>query len=102
MQTDLFQETNHQDENTVYVGKLEYPYGRMFMSHMSSPNLDALHKMADAIGVNRKWFQNHKIHPHYDISKSMKQKAISLGAIEVSDKELINKCYPRLSKIMKS
>ena len=100
MQTNLFQESIPQDENTVYVGKLEFPYSRMLMSHMASPNLDALHKMADAIGVNRKWFQDHKIHPHYDISKSMKQKAISLGAIEVSDKELINKCYPVLSKFI--
>lgn len=87
-------------ESSVYVGSMEYRYGRMIMSHMGSSDLDALHRMADAIGVKRKWFQDKKHHPHYDISKQMKKKAIELGAIEVSDKELIRKCYPVLSEFM--
>lgn len=87
-------------DKTVYVGKREYPYGRMLMSHMASADIESLHKMADAIGVNRKWFQNKKNHPHYDVSKGMKQKAVELGAVEVSDKEIIRKCYPVLSKLM--
>lgn len=80
----------------VYVGNLEYPFGRMLMSHMASPNLDELHEMADKIGIARKWFQDDEkhAHPHYDICKSKKQLAISLGAIEVSDRELIKLCYP--------
>lgn len=78
----------------VYVGKLEFPYGRMLMSHMASPDLEELHKMAEAIGIKRKWFQDHEKHPHYDISKGKKQIAILMGAEEVSDKELIQKCYP--------
>lgn len=84
----------------VYVGKFEYPFGRMLMSHMASPDIEALHKMADAIGINRKWFQNKdkgdKLTPHYDICKSKKQLAIQLGAIEIGDRELIKLCYPDL------
>ena len=52
--------------------------------------------MANSIGIKRKWFQNDLLHPHYDISKSKKQLAISLGAVEVSDKELIRRCYPKM------
>ena len=81
------------NSKTVYVGTMEFPYGRMLMSHMASPDIEALHKMADAIGVKRKWFQNNKYHPHYDICKSMKKKAIALGAVEVNDRELIKRCY---------
>ena len=81
------------EDNNVYVGINEYKYGRMIMSHMSSPNIDALHKMADSLGLKREWFQNKKLHPHYDIRKGTKIKAISLGAILVSDKDLIRKCY---------
>lgn len=77
----------------VYVGILEFSYRGMLMSHMSSPDIEELHKMADTIGVSRKWFQNDKQHPHYDICKSKKQKAIRAGAVEVSDKELIKQCY---------
>ncbi len=83
----------------VYVGILEFPYRGMLMSHMGSPDLESLHRMAAAIGINRKWFQNHAMHPHYDICKAKKQLAIKLGALEVSDKELIRQCYPALNKL---
>ena len=73
----------------VYVGKNEYKYRRMIMSHMAADTLEELHEMAQAVGVVKKHFQNKKGKPHYDICKQMKQKAIELGAIEVRDRELI-------------
>lgn len=84
----------------VYVGKNEYKYGRMIMSHMGSDNIDELHEMANKLGLKREWFQDKKHHPHYDISKGMKLKAIELGAVEVSDKQLIRSCYPVLKNFM--
>lgn len=82
----------------VYVGKNEYAYGRMIMSHMSSPDLEELHEMADRLGLKRKWFQNDSKnwHPHYDVSKGFKQRAIEYGAKLVPDKELIRRCYPNM------
>lgn len=86
----------------VYVGTIEYAFGRMVMFHMASPDLDALHKMADAIGINRKWFQNHQynnrdmMHPHYDICKSKKVLAIKKGAVEINDRELVKICFPKM------
>jgi Protein of unknown function (DUF4031) len=88
----------------IYVGTMEFQFGRMLMSHMATDDeIEELHKMADAIGVNRKWFQNKttdRFTPHYDICKSMKAKAIKLGAKEINDRELINKCYPDLKKLL--
>lgn len=73
----------------VYVGKNEYKYGRMIMSHMAADTLEELHAMAKSIGVARRHFQNKKGKPHYDICKQMKDKAIKNGAIEVRDREII-------------
>lgn len=73
----------------VLVGKYKYRYGRMYLSHMAASSLKELHEMADAIGINRKWFQNKPGKPHYDICQAKKQKAIDLGAKLVSDKEII-------------
>lgn len=73
----------------VYVGTIEYPFGRMIMFHMIADSLDELHKMADDIGVQRKWFQNKQGHPHYDICKSKKRSAITFGAKEVRDYDMI-------------
>lgn len=72
----------------VLIGKNKYKLGRMYLSHMASDSLAELHDMAEKLGV-RKHFQNKKGKPHYDICQSNKLKAIQLGAIEVSDKEII-------------
>ena len=73
----------------VYIGKNEYKYGRMIMSHMIADSLEELHEMADKLKLKRSWFQDKPNRPHYDICKSYKQKALNLGAIEISDKEII-------------
>ena len=74
---------------TVYVDNMRFPYGRMIMCHMIADTLDELHEMADRIGVNRKWFQNNSLHPHYDISLGKKMMAIEFGARQIDSKELI-------------
>lgn len=73
----------------VYIGKNEYKYGRMILSHMAADTLEELHSMAENIGVSKAHFQNKKGKPHYDICKQNKQKALQLGAIEVNDRELV-------------
>lgn len=73
----------------VYVGKREYKYGRMIMSHMAADTLAELHDMAQRIGIEKRHFQDKIGKPHYDICKQNKTKAIELGAIEVDDREFI-------------
>ena len=71
----------------IYVDDTAYPFGRMIMCHLFSPDLDALHAMADRIGVKRCWFQDPRTMrkvswPHYDIAKSKRALAVAAGAIE--------------------
>lgn len=56
------------------------PFGRMLMSHLEADTLEELHEFAGRLGLRRSWFQDRSI-PHYDISKSMREKAIRMGAI---------------------
>lgn len=81
----------------VYVGTIEYKYGRMKMYHMASPDIEELHRMAEALGV-RKWFQGKSNRPHYDICRANKREAIKLGAVEVHDRELIKICFTEIKK----
>lgn len=78
---------------TVYVDDMYTnpmgQFGRMKMSHMWAPDFDDLHKMADAIGLARRWFQANASTPHYDVSMSLRTKAIELGAEPVTMKELV-------------
>lgn len=76
----------------VYVDDMyKYPigsYGRMKMSHMISDSSDELLRMADAIGVNRKWIQHPgTLNEHFDIAKSSRARAVELGAIEITYRE---------------
>lgn len=69
---------------TVYVDDMYlYPmgqFGRMKMSHMIATAEDELHAMADRIGLARRWFQG----DHYDVSISLRDKAIAAGAMEIT------------------
>ena len=57
---------------------------------MAADTLDELHAMARKIGMKRSWFQNkNERHPHYDLVKSRRDKAVALGAIEVTGRDII-------------
>ena len=68
---------------SVYVDESIHKYGRMIMCHMftDSESMGELHDMARRIGIRRKWFQEHRKLPHYDVCKSKRELAIELGAI---------------------
>lgn len=72
----------------VYVDNAMIPYGNMIMCHMTADTLEELHQMVDTIGVKRKWFQNKSI-PHYDVCLSKRRLAIKAGAIEVSQRKVV-------------
>jgi hypothetical protein len=74
---------------TVYVDDMEaefkpghVPNRRYVMCHMitDDPTFEELHRMADTIGVDRKWFQG----DHYDIVKTKRALAVKAGAVEIT------------------
>lgn len=72
---------------TVYVDNARLPLGRMLCCHMVAADLDDLHAMADAIGCRREWFQPRSF-PHYDVPLFRRERAVNLGAVEISRREL--------------
>lgn len=77
---------------TVYVDEMYDPFLRMKMCHMIADSSDELNAMADQIGVARKWIQKPGTpREHYDVSMAARAKAVRLGAVEVSSRELIAK-----------
>lgn len=72
----------------VYVDNMRAPLGRMKMCHMVADSMDELLAMADAIGVDRKWFQPTSS-PHFDIALSKRGEAVRLGAVEVDRRGLV-------------
>ena len=57
-------------------------------AHMLANDIDALHAMADRIGLRRAWFQGDKTFPHYDLTASKRALAVAAGAVEIEMGEL--------------
>lgn len=76
---------------TTYVDDMAAPFnpahrpGRTYvMCHMIADTEDELHAMAAKIGVARRWYQG----DHYDISKTMRARAVISGAREITMRQL--------------
>lgn len=58
--------------------------------HLAADTLDELHDFAARLGMKKAWFQDGKgKHPHYDLVKSRRDRAIALGAKPVTGRELV-------------
>lgn len=51
-------------------------------SHLTADTATELHQMAQDLGLKRSWFQDKRT-PHYDVTKTVRAKAIKLGAIPI-------------------
>lgn len=62
-------------------------------------NLEELHTLAKKLKLKPEWFQDKRV-PHYDITDTLREKAVALGAVELTfaqEAELHNK-YPVMKK----
>jgi hypothetical protein len=72
-------------------------------SHMvSDTSADELHAFAARLGLKRSWSQERpkaSAH-HYDITPSVRERAIALGAVAVTGRELVTRNYDGLARRM--
>jgi len=91
---------------TVYVDDMyRLPMGRyrgMKMSHMIADTEEELLQFADKLGLKRSWYQG----DHFDVSLSVRTKAIAMGAVPITLRELAAKAriqrHARAEKIRAS
>lgn len=68
---------------TVYVDNARHRYGRMVMCHMVGTDVQELHLLAQAIGVDRRHFHR----GHYNVCLAKRAEAVRLGATEITARE---------------
>jgi hypothetical protein len=61
--------------------------GRRWAHLASDESYEELHRFAAALGIPRSAFQG----DHYDVPSEYRQRAVSLGATEVSSRELVGR-----------
>lgn len=64
---------------------------RVKSSHLLTDEVDLteLHRVAQAGGMKRSWFQDHPDHPHYDITDSRYAALVAAGATPVDRNGLV-------------
>lgn len=67
--------------------------------HLVADSLDELHSFADRLGLKRSWFQSKTLYPHYDVTKSVRSRALAMGA-QGADREQIVSCAKRMRSEM--
>lgn len=59
--------------------------------HMTADTLEELHAFAERLGLKKAWFQDHKRHPHYDLTRNKRAMAVRFGAKEETTDEYIKR-----------
>lgn len=72
----------------VYVDKAEWEWRGRKWCHLLADDLDELHAFAATLGLRRAWFQERASFPHYDLTESKRQLAISRGAVAATRQEI--------------
>ena len=68
---------------SVYVDDAFISWRGCKWCHMQADTIEELHTFASQLGLKRDWFQSSQRpdHDHYDITTSVRVRAIALGAI---------------------
>lgn len=79
----------------VYVDNEQIPWKGKLWCHLVADTLDELHAFALQIGLKRAWFQEKASFPHYDVTTTVRLKAIQSGAV-AADRPTMMDCAKRL------
>ena len=75
----------------VYVdGLRDYGWRHGPSCHLIADSVDELIEFALEMGLRREWFQA-KSTPHFDLTADGRKLAVELGAVELTNRELIGK-----------
>lgn len=82
---------------TVYVDDECIEWRGKVWCHMVADTPDELHVFAARIGLRRAWFQSKSVYPHYDVTLSVRSKALQLGAV-LADRPTLLACARELKR----
>ncbi|WP_202753726.1 DUF4031 domain-containing protein [Burkholderia cenocepacia] len=79
----------------IYVDDERISWRGKQWCHLVADSLNELHDFAQQLGLRRSWFQERSIYPHYDVTVSVREKALMLGALK-GDRSTIVTCAKQL------
>ncbi len=75
----------------VYVDDELIPWRGKLWCHLVADTLPELHGFARRLGLREAWFQAKSVYPHYDVTVSVRDRALTMGA-SMGDRQTIITC----------
>jgi Protein of unknown function (DUF4031) len=75
----------------VYVDEPIWEWRGRIWCHLTADDSAELHGFATRLGLRRRWFQSkpgRPWHDHYDIPSELRERALSLGAVALTTREM--------------
>ena len=76
----------------VYVDSEAIHWKGREWCHLVADTLEELHDFAARLGLQRRWFQGRARYPHYDVTVTVRSRALRMGAIDADRATLIACC----------
>ncbi len=80
----------------VYVDDELIPWRGKLWCHLVADSLAELHAFARSLGLREAWFQSKSVYPHYDVTVSVRDRALTMGA-SMGDRQTIISCAKLLN-----
>ncbi len=74
------------DDIRLVIKNKNWPYSKA--CHLVADTTRELHIFAIRLSLRRSWFQTNTI-PHYDLTENKRAQALRFGALEITDKRLV-------------
>lgn len=85
----------------VYVDNEQIEWRGKHWCHLVADTLDELHAFAKRLGLKRAWFQAKASYPHYDVTTTLRDRAMRIGALD-GDRRTIIRCAKALKMEQKT
>lgn len=73
----------------VYVDAAIHRWRDKLWCHLIADDEVELHDFALRLGLKREWYQTESSLCHYDIAKETRERAVAMGAVELSRKTMV-------------
>lgn len=75
----------------IYVDNEQIPWRGKLWCHLVADSLDELHAFAHQLGLRQTWFQSKSAYPHYDVTTTVRDRALQLGA-QAGSRAIVFEC----------
>ena len=84
----------------IYVDDEQIQWRGRKWCHLVGDSLVELHQFARRLGLRHDWFQDRASYPHYDVTVSVRQRALELGALHGDRRTIVDRAKAMKAELL--